>query len=126
MGVLWTPYSPHNESNLPCSCPVWQCCVVWGGGEEPQVVLRQHQRHYHNITNGVYMLLVIGGSICDLHWEKRRAITSFSEIETEVQPKQDEVDSSLQEAESGDRDGRFLLYWITTTSISTSTSYTIT
>merc|ERR1711997_845603 len=57
---------------------------------------------------------------------KRRAITSFSEIETEVQPKQDEVDSSLQEAESGDRDGRFLLYWITTTSISTSTSYTIT
>ena len=25
--VLWTPYSPHNESNLPCSCPVLQCCV---------------------------------------------------------------------------------------------------
>merc|ERR1712018_437281 len=55
---------------------------------------------------------------------KRRAITAFSEMETEVQPKQDEVDSSLQEAESGGRDGRFLLYWITTTSISTSTSYT--
>merc|ERR1711978_117962 len=57
---------------------------------------------------------------------KRRAITTFSEMETEVQPKQDELDSSLQEAESGGRDGRFLLYWITTTSISTSTSYTIT
>ena len=57
---------------------------------------------------------------------KRRAITAFSEMETEVQPKQDEVDSSLQEAESGGRDGRFLLYWITTTSISTSTSYTLT
>merc|ERR1711923_514604 len=55
---------------------------------------------------------------------KRRAITAFSEMETELQ--QDEVDSSLQEAESGGRDGRFLLYWITTTSISTSTSYTIT
>merc|ERR1712223_562644 len=55
---------------------------------------------------------------------KRRAITAFREMETEVQPKQDEVDSSLQEAESGGRDGRFLLYWITTTSISTSTSYT--
>ena len=25
--VLWTPYSPHNESNLPCSCSVWQSCV---------------------------------------------------------------------------------------------------
>merc|ERR1712062_576060 len=57
---------------------------------------------------------------------KRRAITAFSEMETEIQPKQDEVDSSLQEAESGGRDGRFLLYWITTTSISTSTSYTVT
>merc|ERR1712126_516304 len=56
----------------------------------------------------------------------RRAITAFSEMETEVQPKQDEVDSSLQEAESGGRDGRFLLYWITTTSITTSTSYTLT
>merc|ERR1712099_85439 len=57
---------------------------------------------------------------------KRRAITTFSEMETEVQPKQDEVDSSLQEAESAGRDGRFLLYWIPTTSISTSTSYTVT
>merc|ERR1712223_924006 len=57
---------------------------------------------------------------------KRRAITTFSEMETEIQPKQDKVDSSLQKAESGGRDGRFLLYWITTTSISTSTSYTIT
>merc|ERR1711952_391544 len=57
---------------------------------------------------------------------KRRAITAFSEMETEAQPKQDEVDSSLQGAESGDRNGRFLLYWITTTSISTSTSYTVT
>merc|ERR1712223_176668 len=94
MGVLWTPYSPHNESNLPCSCSVWQSCVVRGGGEEPQVVLRQHQRHYLNITNGVYMLLVIDGSICDLHWEKKKS--------------------------------HHLLYWITTTSISTSTSYTIT
>merc|ERR1712217_675337 len=75
MGVLWTPYSPHNESNLPCSCPVLQCCVVWGGGEEPQVVLRQHQRHYLNITNGVYMLSVIGDSICDLHWEKKKIPT---------------------------------------------------
>ena len=25
--VLWTPYSPHNESNLPFSCSVLQSCV---------------------------------------------------------------------------------------------------
>merc|ERR1712156_1097657 len=41
---------------------------------------------------------------------KRRAITSFSEIETEVQPKQDEVDSSLQEAKvaTGTEDSYFI------------------
>merc|ERR1711879_195184 len=125
MGVLWTQYSLQYESYHPCSRSVRQSCIVGGGGEEAQVVLRQHQRHYHNITNSVYMLC-LNRSICRLHWRKRRAITAFSEMETEVQPKQDEVDSSLQEAESGGRDGRFLLYWITTTSISTPTSYTIT
>merc|ERR1711934_845862 len=36
--------------------------------------------------------------------------------------KQDEVSSNVK----GNREGRFLLYWITTTSISTSTSFTIT
>merc|ERR1739846_287327 len=36
--------------------------------------------------------------------------------------KQDEVSSKV----NGNREGRFLLYWITTTSISTSTSFTIT
>merc|ERR1712150_450853 len=35
---------------------------------------------------------------------------------------QDEVSSKV----NGNREGRFLLYWITTTSISTSTSFTIT
>ena len=36
--------------------------------------------------------------------------------------KQDEVSSNV----NGNREGRFLLYWVTTTSISTSTSFTIT
>ena len=36
--------------------------------------------------------------------------------------KQDEVSSKV----NGNREGRFLLYWITTTSISTSTSFTTT
>merc|ERR1712012_668572 len=64
---------------------------------------------------------------------KRRAITSLNGVETEeaVEPseftKQDKVSSSLlEEARADDRKGRFLLYWITTTSISTSTSFTTT
>merc|ERR1712223_22160 len=64
---------------------------------------------------------------------KRRAISSLNVVETEeaVEPsefkKQDEVSSSLlEEAHAVDRKGRFLLYWITTTSISPSTSFTTT
>merc|ERR1711890_170114 len=64
---------------------------------------------------------------------KRRAISSLNGVETEeaVEPseftKQDKVSSSLlEDAHAVDRKGRFLLYWITTTSISTSTSFTTT
>merc|ERR1712046_559411 len=41
---------------------------------------------------------------------KRRAITSFSEIETEVQPKQDEVDSvyKRQKVATGTEDSYFI------------------
>merc|ERR1712203_203283 len=59
---------------------------------------------------------------------KRRAITSLNGVETEEAvessefTKQDEVSSSLLEEK--ERKGRFLLYWITTTS--TSTSFTTT
>merc|ERR1712210_72586 len=54
--------------------------------------------------------------------KKRRAI-SFDGMEPEGAAVQlDEASSKV----SGRRKGRFLLYWITTTSISTSTSFTIT
>merc|ERR1712179_671086 len=57
---------------------------------------------------------------------KRRAISLAG-----MQPKEAVEGESVQQAESSlnlneKRDGRFLLYWITTTSISTSTSFTIT
>ena len=56
------------------------------------------------------------------------------EPEGAVQPstfKREVEGESVQQDEAGskvnmDREGRFLLYWITTTSISTSTSFTIT
>ena len=60
---------------------------------------------------------------------KRRAINfeGASVDESEFKPSQlkEDVQSSRGDR-SLDREGRFLLYWITTTSISTSTSYTTT
>merc|ERR1739848_896838 len=55
---------------------------------------------------------------------KRRAINFEGASVDESELKQD-VQSSMEE-NSLDRQGRFLLYWITTTSISTSTSFTTT
>jgi len=54
---------------------------------------------------------------------KRRAIemASAEAAEVHLEPSQS---AATDAADS--RDGRFLLYWITTTSISTSTSYTTT
>ena len=56
---------------------------------------------------------------------KRRAIAtdelSFKDVELEPSRKEQE-----SPAIEGSREGRFLLYWITTTSISTSTSFTTT
>ena len=55
---------------------------------------------------------------------RRRSIKIDGAQLADVKPSR-EVQSSQKEA-SQDREGRFLLYWITTTSISTSTSYTTT
>merc|ERR1712150_427137 len=57
---------------------------------------------------------------------KRRAIDVDGDMSlktlTELESSHSEEDTSIE----GSRDGRFLLYWITTTSISTSTSFTTT
>merc|ERR1712062_663312 len=78
-----------------------------------------------------YVTKAVGTTVCT--GRKRRAINSLNGVETEeaVEPsefkKKDEVSSSLlEEAHAVDRKGKFLLYWITTTSISTSTSFTTT
>ena len=58
---------------------------------------------------------------------KRRSIKIDGAQLADVKPSQlnQQVQSSQKDAEKH-REGRFLLYWITTTSISTSTSYTTT
>merc|ERR1712173_339927 len=62
---------------------------------------------------------------------KRRAINIDGDMSlkdaasVELEPSQREQDASAP-AIDGSREGRFLLYWITTTSISTSTSFTTT
>ena len=54
-------------------------------------------------------------------------ITVDGETESVVEPsKSGQGKVEMETSPNVDREGRFLLYWITTTSISTSTSYTTT
>ena len=74
---------------------------------------------------------VSSSSVTTCSGRKRRAITMDGDMSlkdaasVELEPSQREQDASAP-AIDGSREGRFLLYWITTTSISTSTSFTTT
>merc|ERR1711962_1642050 len=59
---------------------------------------------------------------------KKRMVTVDSETESEGQPSKSDVDTlqSHEENDNMEREGRFLVYWITTTSTSYFTSYTTT
>ena len=59
---------------------------------------------------------------------KKRRVVVDGETELVVQPSQSGVETLQSEDDSPhiERDGRFLLYWITTTKISSSTQYTTT
>ena len=69
------------------------------------------------------------GTVSTCTGRKRRAISfdGASSDVSELRPSQlkEDVQSSKKDGRL-DREGRFLLYWITTTSISTSTSFTTT
>merc|ERR1712203_1074070 len=73
----------------------------------------------------------MGTSITTCSGRKKRAINMDGKLSpkdaapVELEPSQREQDASAP-AIDGSREGRFLLYWITTTSISTSTSFTTT
>merc|ERR1712051_823815 len=129
MGQLLQPSQNEQSQSvggfLPGSCSERQAAC----GKTPQAVLCQHKLNYLHLKHSIIVL-------CHLHhvprhmlWKKRRAINfdGASVDESEFKPSQlkEDVQSSREDG-SLDREGRFLLYWITTTSISTSTSFTTT
>merc|ERR1712032_899948 len=73
------------------------------------------------------------GSLTTCTGRKRRAIDVDGVMLSDVKSLKDSASTELESSHreegtsiDGSRDGRFLLYWITTTSISTSTSFTTT
>ena len=150
--VFWRPGTSQDETNHPFYCFLCQCCVSsfsfilsqdWSEcfrlceevARKPKLFFVSTSATTSTLQTAFvcYVTSAAPTSVCGR--KKRRAI-SFDGMEPEgaVQPstfKREFEGESVQLDEasskvSGKREGRFLLYWITTTSISTSTSFTIT
>merc|ERR1712055_463402 len=105
-------------------------CGVLGSDE----VVRKPRLFY--VSTSSYITSISTASICFITStttvitcsRKKRMITVDSETESEVQPSKSDVDTlqSHEENDNMEGGGRFLVYWITTTSTSYFTSYTTT
>merc|ERR1711971_1237023 len=108
--------------------PPRSCSECQAGGEAPKAVFCQYKLNYVHPEHRT-VCYITTGTVSTCTGRKRRAISfeGASSDESELQPTQlkEDVQSSKKDGKL-DREGRFLLYWITTTSISTSTSFTTT
>merc|ERR1712212_1479515 len=129
MGVLWISSSSQDEPNHPYRCFLWQCCAISrGGGKEAQVVFREHKRDNLNPADGVRLLRVLVNSGHLLREEEENHLlgwdgTSRSSSAFHLHEVEGESVASSKVGES--REGRFLLYWITTTSTSFTTTFSV-
>merc|ERR1712126_795480 len=103
-------------------------CGVLGSDD----VMRKPRLFY--VSTSSYITTISTASVCFITSttavitcaRKKRMITVDSETDSVVQPSKSDRDTvqSHEENDNIEREGRFLVYWITTTSVSYSTSYT--
>merc|ERR1712176_897218 len=96
--------------------------------EGTQAVLRVQQLHHQHCDHlsNCYSTLTSVTATCG---RKRRAITEQIGVDVDVAPSMvsPDLDSGMEDPESSNaRQGKFLLYWLTTTSTSTTTTYSAT
>merc|ERR1712079_862863 len=96
--------------------------------ERTQAVLcvqQLHHQHCHHLLK-----LLLHTRIGDSHtWSQEEAITDAIDADIDVAPSMVSADlgSGMEDAESSNaRQGKFLLYWLTTTSTSTTTTFSAT
>merc|ERR1711971_926423 len=112
-----------------CSVRSGSVCCRRRGSPEAEAVLREHKCYHHHPADSLYLLCVVKCGTGYMHWKEeevyqhRRGLTPKDAAPVDLEPSQREQAASAP-ALHGSREGRFLLYWITTTS--TSTSFTTT
>merc|ERR1711922_134972 len=122
MGSVLRPGTSQDETNHPFYCFLGSAVLCEEVARKPKLFFVSTSATTSTLQTAFvcYVTSAAPTSVCGR--KKRRAI-SFDRMEPEGESVQlDEASSKV----SGKREGRFLLYWITSTSISTSTSFTIT
>merc|ERR1712115_101345 len=109
--------------------------VTHGRSREPKLFFVSSSSTTSSLSTSTvcFKATATGAVTCGKRKKRSMAVNGISEADGEIQPQRsfDAEDNSDPKVESGaedpttsDRDGRFLLYWLTTTSTSTTTIYT--
>merc|ERR1712018_642660 len=121
----------HTRMNSVSLCVVLSVLAACAAGDEvarkPRLFFVSTSSTTTTLQTQSICYVTSGTTITTCTGRKRRSIKIDGAQHADVKPSQlnQEVEFSQKDAEK-QRDGRFLLYWITTTSISTSTYYTTT
>merc|ERR1712241_1334266 len=109
--------------------------VTHGRSREPKLFFVSSSSTTSSLSTSTvcFKATATGAVTCGKRKKRSMVVNGISEADGEIQPQRsfDAEDNSDPKVESGaedpttsDRDGRFLLYWLTTTSTSTTTIYT--
>merc|ERR1712241_1468255 len=109
--------------------------VTHGRSREPKLFFVSSSSTTSSLSTSTvcFKATATGAVTCGKRKKRSMVVNGISEADGEIQPQRsfDAEDDSDPKVESGaedpttsDRDGRFLLYWLTTTSTSTTTIYT--
>merc|ERR1712062_157855 len=121
----------HTRMNSVSLCVVLSVLAACAAGDEvarkPRLFFVSTSSTTTTLQTQSICYVTSGTTITTCTGRKRRSIKIDGAQHADVKPSQlnQEVEFSQKDAEKH-RDGRFLLYWITATSISTSTYYTTT
>merc|ERR1712115_123626 len=109
--------------------------VTHGRSREPKLFFVSSSSTTSSLSTSTvcFKATATGAVTCGKRKKRSMVVNGISEADGEIQPQRSfdaednadpKVESGAEDPTTSDRDGRFLLYWLTTTSTSTTTIYT--
>merc|ERR1712115_590990 len=109
--------------------------VTHGRSREPKLFFVSSSSTTSSLSTSTvcFKATATGAVTCGKRKKRSMVVNGISEADGEIQPQRSfdaeddsdpKLDSGAEDPTTSERDGRFLLYWLTTTSTSTTTIYT--